>query len=64
MHKQIIAVGVTNRRDKQKARFIAFVVPFAERQLKVLAIFVLTTTTTTTEPLTLPLCACARGKKK
>ena len=25
---QIIAVGVTNRRDQQKARFIAFVVPF------------------------------------
>ena len=27
MHMQIIAVGVTNRRDQQKARFIAFVVP-------------------------------------
>ena len=29
MHNmQIIAVGVTNRRDQLKARFIAFVVPF------------------------------------
>ena len=27
MHMQIIAVGVTNRRDQQKARFIAFVTP-------------------------------------
>ena len=27
MHMQIIAVGVTNRRDQQKAIFIAFVVP-------------------------------------
>ena len=26
MHMQIIAVGVTNRRDQQKARFVAFVV--------------------------------------
>ena len=26
MHLQIIAVGVTNRRDQQKARFVAFVV--------------------------------------
>ena len=25
MHMQIIAVGVINRRDQQKARFIAFV---------------------------------------
>ena len=30
MHMQIIAVGVTNRRDQQKARFIAFVVPFGQ----------------------------------
>ena len=28
VHMQIIAVGVTNRRDQQEARFIAFVVPF------------------------------------
>ena len=27
---QIIAVGVTNRRDQQEARFIAFVVPFGQ----------------------------------
>ena len=27
---QIIAVGVANRRDQQKARFIAFVVPFGQ----------------------------------
>ena len=27
MHMQIIAVGVTNRRDQQKARFTAIVVP-------------------------------------
>ena len=27
---QIIAVGVTNRRDQQKERFIAFVVPFGQ----------------------------------
>ena len=30
MHMQIIAVDVTNRRDQQKARFIAFVVPFGQ----------------------------------
>ena len=30
MHMQIIVVGVTNRRDQQKARFIAFVVPFGQ----------------------------------
>ena len=30
MHMQIIAVGVTNRRDQQNARFIAFVVPFGQ----------------------------------
>ena len=30
MHMQIIAVGVTNRRDQQEARFIAFVVPFGQ----------------------------------
>ena len=30
MHMQIIAVGVTNRRDQQEARFIAFVVPFGK----------------------------------
>ena len=28
IHMQIIAVGVTNRRDQHKARFIAFVDPF------------------------------------
>ena len=27
---QIIAVGVTNRRVQQKARFIAFVLPFGQ----------------------------------
>ena len=30
MHMQIIAVGVANRRDQQKARFIAFMVPFGQ----------------------------------
>ena len=30
MHMQIIAVGVANRSDQQKARFIAFVVPFGQ----------------------------------
>ena len=30
MHMQITVVGVTNRRDQQKARFIAFVVPFGQ----------------------------------
>ena len=30
MHMQIIAVGVTNRHDQQKALFIAFVVPFGQ----------------------------------
>ena len=30
IHMQILAVGVTNRRDQQKARFISFVVPFGQ----------------------------------
>ena len=30
MHTQIITVGVTNRRDQQKARLIAFVIPFGQ----------------------------------
>ena len=30
VHIQIIAVGVTNRRDQQKMRFIAFADPFGQ----------------------------------
>ena len=30
MHMEMITLGVTNRRDQQEARFIAFVVPFGQ----------------------------------